>query len=251
MPPGSRRVRIGLILPGDSHLDDELWALALPGVVPCVTRTRGASDRMMGLFPIDEVTALAESPDLEDAADRLRAAHPAALAYVDTSISFVRGPRGADEIIERLRRVSGCPTTVTSTALVEALRALGIRRISAVAPYPDELNALLPAFLAPYGIEVVNLVKFHRNYGDGATSEELATVDPREILEAAKSSDRGTAEAVFVSCTALRSIGAIDLVEQELGKPMLSAVHVTMWHAQRLAGVAGAIAGGGALFERA
>ena len=110
-------VRLGLIVPGDCHVDDEFWRLTAPGAVPVITRTRGSS---LDDYAVPRVIALAESPDIDDAADRLRAVAPAAAAYVDTSISFVRGRGGDTEIADRIRRLLRCPTTVTSTAVVEA-----------------------------------------------------------------------------------------------------------------------------------
>ena len=68
-----RRLRLGLIVPADCQVDDEMWALADPGANLLITRTRMpvfGSDTELSMAAL---TALAESDDLEDAADRLRA----------------------------------------------------------------------------------------------------------------------------------------------------------------------------------
>ena len=64
-------IRLGLIVPGDCHVDDELWALATPEAIPFVTRTRGAADEEMARDGIAETTALAEGPEIGMAAERL------------------------------------------------------------------------------------------------------------------------------------------------------------------------------------
>jgi maleate isomerase len=245
-----RTVPLGIILPGDSYLDDEIWRLTAGKATPFITRTRGASNRQMQLDPVQEVTALAESPDIEDAADRLRAISPAAAAYVDTSISFVRGPGGDVEIAQRVHRCLKCPTTVTSTALVDACRAFGVTRVSAVTPYPDALNATLAPFLAGYGISVTNLVKLEYNYEKGMTSQDMAGADPEELVTSGRKADRPESQAIIIACTALRTLEAIEPLEDAVHKPVFSAVQATIWRVLRLAGSIGDAPLGGVLFEK-
>ena len=81
----------------------------------------------MGRDGIGETTGLAEGPEIAMAADRLRDVSPMAAAYVDTSISFVRGLAGDAEIAGRLASRLGCPSVTTSTGVAEALSELGAR----------------------------------------------------------------------------------------------------------------------------
>jgi len=61
--------------------------------------------------------------------------------------------------------------------------------------------------------------------------------------------DTPEANAVFISCTNFLTAGLIDAVEKELGKPVVSAVQSSFWHALRLGGVADDCLGYGALFQ--
>ena len=90
----SSAARIALLVPGDCQVDDEFWRLLAPQGIPFVSRTTGADETLMATpgMAAAHTAALAASSDLEVAADRLRAVHLVAAAYVDTSISFVRGP---------------------------------------------------------------------------------------------------------------------------------------------------------------
>ena len=56
------------------------------------------------------------------------------------------------------------------------------------------------------------------------------------------------ADAVFISCTALRTVGAIEALEADLGKPVVSAIQVTFWDALRVAQVGDDCPGFGSLF---
>src|SRR5256885_621680 len=131
---------IALVVPGDCQVDDEFWRMLAPRAIPFVSRTTGADERMTDdRTALAHLVALARSSDFEVAADRLRDVHPVAAAYVDTSISFVRGPGGDLDIARRIEAFLGVPAIVTSTAVVEAARALGVRRLAVLSVYPPSV----------------------------------------------------------------------------------------------------------------
>ena len=248
--PGRSPVRLGLVAPSDCHVDDELWRLCAPGVLPFITRTMGADSEQMRLNGVAHTRALAESSDLEFAADRLKAVTPQAAAYVDTSISFVRGPGGDLEIAERIARFLHCPTVVTSTAVIRACQALGVRRIGVLTVYSDEVNATMRPFFEPQGVEIARMQTFDAiNMAGGATSLDMAAIDPLLLVAAGAALDGPDVDAVFIPCTAVRTLEAIEPLEQRIGKPVITAIQATMWAVQRLAGVTVDVAGGGRLFE--
>jgi maleate isomerase len=57
------------------------------------------------------------------------------------------------------------------------------------------------------------------------------------------------AQTVFVSCTALKTADVIEGLEEELGKPVLTANQVTMWDALRIMGAMELTGGVGRLFS--
>ena len=65
------------------------------------------------------------------------------------------------------------------------------------------------------------------------------------IIEIGSSSD---CDAVFVSCTNLRSFRILAQAEETLGKPVLSSNQAIAWHLLRLAGVGEGVSGPGRLF---
>jgi maleate isomerase len=247
---GPSPVRLGLVVPGDCHVDDEFWRLSADGVLPLIARTTGADQASMQFNGVAHTRALAESSDLEMAADRLRAVHPHAAAYIDTSISFVRGPGGDLDIARRIQGFLECPTVVTSTAVVLACRALGAGRIGVLTVYADDINATLRTFFDAQGAAVARMEEFAAaNMVAGASSQDLAAIDPLLLVDAGAALDAPDVEAVFIPCTAVRTLEAIEPLEQRIGKPVITAIQATMWAVQRLAGVAADVAGGGRLFE--
>ena len=248
--PGASPVRLALVVPGDCHVDDELWRLSAANVLPFISRTMGADSEQMRLNGVAHTRALAESSDLEFAADRLKAVTPQAAAYVDTSISFVRGPGGDLDIAQRIAGFLHCPTVVTSTAVVQACRALGVARMGVVTVYSDEINATLYDFFEPQGVRVARMERFAAaSMIDGATSLEMAAIDPALLVQAGAALDGTDVDAVFIPCTAVRTLEAIEPLEKRIGKPVITAIQATMWAVQRLAGVTLDVPGGGRLFE--
>jgi len=63
-------------------------------------------------------------------------------------------------------------------------------------------------------------------------------VPPAEIYEWVRTNVPRHAEAVFIGGNGLRAIGAIEALEEELGRPVLTANQVALWQALRVVGVA-------------
>lgn len=241
--------RIALVVPGDCQIDDEFWRLLAPHGLPLVSRTTGAGPQMTGAGAAAHTRSLAESSDLEVAADRLRQADPVAAAYVDTSISFIRGPGGDLDISRRIENFLNVPTISTSTAVVHACRALGVARIGVLSVYVDEVNQAIPGFFDTQGVRVVRIGKTETRQESGNVSGGLARMGAEEFVTLGRRLDGADIDAVFIPCTAARTLDAIEPLEDAIGKPVITAVQATMWRVARLAGLDHDAAQGGRLFE--
>jgi hypothetical protein len=62
-------------------------------------------------------------------------------------------------------------------------------------------------------------------------------VPASEAYRLGRLSDTPDAEAVFAACTALHTLDVLEALEDDLGKPVVTANQATMWDALRLAGV--------------
>ena len=77
----------------------------------------------------------------------------------------------------------------------------------------------------------------------------MAKLAPRSIYEAAIQADRPEADALFISCTAIRAVDVLDSIEQTIGKPVISANQTLFWQALRQAGYSEPQHGFGSLLE--
>lgn len=222
----SWRAKLGIIYPADGALDREYWELVPGGVSVHITRIHVPQEEQT----LELLEAQTQSPDIENAAADLNIIHLDAIAYACTSGSFVHGVSSDLEIIDRMESACGVPCTTTTTAAVRALQALGSKKISIVTPYPDEINARLKTFMEDSGFHVVALKGLGLYRG-------IYNQPAGAAYRLAREADSSEADAIFISCTNFRTVEVLQTLEQDLGKPVVSANQVTVWDLLRLAGV--------------
>jgi maleate isomerase len=237
------RGRIGVLTPEHGYLDEDTWAYVPPGVALMVSRTRMQEDDT-----VPSITKNAEDPELDRAAWGFRRINVDSVVYVCTAVGFIRGPEGDVDLNRRMSEAAQAPATCAITASVEAMRALGMRRISVGSPYSGDIQNRLIEFLEYSGFEVnsqrgLDLV----GVIDGAAVCETSLESIRRLTHAV---DRPESDGIYLGCTALRSAEIVEALEQDLGKPVVMATQASMWHAFELAGVHGNQQGLGSLFSR-
>lgn len=200
------------------------------------------------LFPVDDVALyVSRVPSgLEVTGDTLAAMSrdlPAAAELMPRSVSFdvvgygcTSGTSviGAGRVAEL---VSGsCQTekvTEPLSALIAACAALGVSRLSFLSPYIESVSSSLRDALQLSGISCPVFGSF-----DEAEEARVARIDPPSIVSAAIELGRSAdTDAVFLSCTNLRTLDVLAEIEEALGKPALSSNQVLAWHMARLSGI--------------
>ena len=168
-----------------------------------------------------------------------------AIAYACTSGAMRIGPDRVGALVRGAARVRHVTQPLTAT--VAALSRLGAKGVGLVSPYIDAVSAPLRAALEAQGFAVPARVSF-----DEQVEARVARIDPASIREAAMLvGRRDDVDAVFLSCTNLRTLDLIESLEQELGKPVVGSNQALAWHMARLAGVGRIVAGPGRLMRDA
>ncbi len=235
-------VTVGVLYPGHSAQDDYPRMQYLLGEgtwLPLVhTKMRIDAHRVDALLDIGSATVLA------DGARALIPQQPDAVVWACTSGSFVFGWDGARAQTNALREVAGVPTTSTSLAFVAAARELELRQIAVAATYPHNVAELFAGFLVCAGIEVLTLAS--RGI---ITAAEVGALGGEDVLTFVAAHDHPAAQALLVPDTALHTVELLSQLEARLGKPVLTANQVSVWHGLRLAGADVRRAGLGTLFQ--
>lgn len=140
---------------------------------------------------------------------------------------------GAGVVADRVQ--AGTQTAAVSeplSALIAACTALSVQRIAILSPYVAAVSDRLRHVLAAAQIDTPTFASF-----DEANEAAVAAIDEpsitRATLEMMADAD---VDAVFLSCTNLRTLNVIAPLEDRLGLPVLSSNLVLIWHMLRLAG---------------
>ena len=137
--------------------------------------------------------------------------------------------KGYDQdLVNRIEAVSKITATTTSTAVLNALNAMGIRKVSVVSPYPIWLNEKVVKFFEAHGFMVPASKCLDLENGMGIDKVPLD-----EVSRLAKSVDKPEADGIFISCTDFPNIGILRQLEEELGKPVISSNQATLWEMLR------------------
>jgi maleate isomerase len=223
-----RETRIALLVPFDTSNDRELWRWCPDGATLLITRT-GFHDGLLGMALAE---ATADADDVRFATRSVIAPEPDVVTFACTSGSFVQGLRGERALHAAMADAGARRTTTTSGSMLDAFAALGLRRVALATPYPADIGEKLVDFVEEAGYRAASLENLGLPHGEAIQS----TTDD-EIIELARAADRPDADAIFLSCTGLGTLDLVARAEARLGKPVLTAIQVTMWGALRAVGL--------------
>lgn len=155
------------------------------------------------------------------------------IVFPCTTGSLIKGYGYDQQLIREIREATGVARALTTTtAVVNALKKLGAKRLVVVTPYSKEVDAIEKKFLEDSGFEVLDI------QGLGFTDPLcMPRVTPDQMYRLARQADRPEADAVFVSCTGLGIIDVVPMLERDLGKPVVTSNQATWWNTLRELGV--------------
>lgn len=236
--PLAARLRFGLVALATDHVSEsELHRMLPPDDVDLfATRTRHD-----GQCDVGSLRAMGDG--LAAACELLLPGTPLdAVAYGCTSGTVAIG---FDRVAATIRsQRPGVAVTTPITGAEAAFRALDVQRIAVLTPYADEVNAIVADYLEGKGFAVTTLRSFGLD-----TDIEMSTVPPEAIERAALDLDTADAEAVFICCTALRSVSTIAPLEDRLGLPVVSSNQAMLWEMLRASGHTQPVPGYGRLLS--
>lgn len=146
------------------------------------------------------------------------------IAFACTSGSLVNGVGYDKAIAKKITNVAGCPAVTTSSAVVDALKTVKTQKIALATPYIEEVAEKEIEFLTKSGFEVVK----HKSLGikENLKIGKLTANDAKNLAEQADAPD---AQAVFISCTNFQTFKVLSLIEEQVGKPVISSNSATLW----------------------
>lgn len=152
-----------------------------------------------------------------------------ALCYSCTSASVVIGDDAIEQALQQAKpRV---PIVTPTIAASKALRAVGAKRISVLTPYTIGTSQPMADYFAGQGFAIDRFTCL--GFED---DREMARIRPEALVEIAREVIAPDADALFISCTALRAATVVPHIEQAIGRPVISSNLATAWGCLRLCG---------------
>ena len=240
------RRRIGLLLPStNSVMEPDFYRLAPPEVTVHTARMWMWKGSPGSEEEGDHYRRM--NQDIDDASRNVASANVELMVYACTGGSFLEGPGGEREVMDRIENVTQVPAISTSYAILEGLRELGLRRLSIATPYSDAINQRLKLFLEGNGFQVVSIAgnevpRTGDNKAGGPNDQ-----DPQTIRDFVLDMVSPEADGVFCSCVGWRAVEVTEELEQRLGKPVVTSNQATIWLALKRLGITTPIKGHGRL----
>ncbi len=217
--PGAR---LGLIvLQSDETVEDEMRALLPASARLMVSRVPS------GLEVTPETLAEMQG-HLTRAAELFPRGYAFdAVGYACTSGSAVIGSGAVADLIRQGTATRAA--TNPAAALIAACRAAGVTRLGLVSPYVEDVSARLRDVLQEAGIATPAFGSFNE-----ASEAAVARIDASSVIAAAREvAAQAPVQAVFLSCTNLRTVPVLASLATTLGVPVWSSNLVLAWHLAR------------------
>ena len=168
------------------------------------------------------------------------------ISVFGSSITFYKGAKFHDNLITQVEKATGRKATTQSNGLLDGLRTANARRVAIATAYTDEVTERLKIFLQEYGFEVTAA----RGLGFTQIPQGAATRDILVKLSVDAYAGSRKADAVVISCGALKTIDVIVPVEDVVRVPVISSTPHGLWHGVKLLGVPARVQGFGMVMAK-
>ena len=109
-------------------------------------------------------------------------------------------------------------------------------------PYTESVTVKVAKFLESNHFQLTDVLCLNLDSDD-----QIGRISEQQLRQFVLQLDYQGADAIFVSCTAARSINVIEALEQETGRPVITSNQATFWHALQLGSVVAPRPGFGSL----
>ncbi len=214
------RARIGDICPS-LYSSSREWGQLLPDGVDLLVVTLGIQSLTPEEFDRVFVSYV-------DAAKQLATAEVDFIAISGSPILTHKGIESTKELLKRIEEDTGVKATTDLTAAMDALNRLSAKNIVLATPYEDARNEERKQLLESCGFNVLAMkgLGIQRNV-------DLRKLPPYASYQVARDAFREApeADAIYVSCAAWEVVANIDMIERDLGKPMVTCIQAELWAA--------------------
>lgn len=242
-------IRLGLIVPSSNvTMERELPELfgRRQAIAPERFSFHTSRVRMKSVTP-EELAAMNAQADR--ACAELADARVNLVAYACLVAVMAEGSGAHARAQDRLGRAlaeEGCDAPVVSSAgaLVDTLHDMGALRIGMIAPYAPALTDRVRSYLEEEGIHVCDVRSL-----SVTDNSAVGRLDPAGLIPIAQELKSDVDAVVLSACVQMPSLASIEIAEQHLGIPVLSAATATVYQILRRLQLSTVVPGAGKLLS--
>ena len=139
------------------------------------------------------------------------------------------GYKGEADLLKKWEKKYKIPMFTSGTNHIRALRALGVKRFVGASYFTGKINDLFADYFVQAGFDVLGMegIDVEFNKVQTLSSQEVYAHVKRAFLKHRK------AEAIYLLGSGWRVMEVIDLLEEDLGKPVIHPVPARCWEIQK------------------
>jgi len=221
------RLKIGVIAPANNAVIEPELNRRLPeGVSLLATKLQGSTGEMA------EGNIQAMEATTERAVRMLDVAEVGVMVYACMGTALVKGVAWSDTLRREMEQITRAPVTTAAQLTMAGLRRMKVRRVAIATPYPPMLQPLVAPYFEAHGFEVVS-----ETHLGVSNVRQVGTFGPEAAYRLARSLDLSRADGVCILATDFRTLEAVEWLERDLGKPVVTTNQAILWGALRTAGL--------------
>ena len=142
---------------------------------------------------------------------------------------MLRGYKGEAEIVREMEQKHGKPVFTSGMTQVEALRALGARKVLGVTYFTGAINEKYSRYFSEAGFEMLGMEGISVPFAD------VGRLSPQEVYAFIKAEflKHPGADAIYLLGTGWRVLDMVKVLEQDLQVPVVHPVPARVWAVQK------------------
>lgn len=234
-------LRVGMVVPSLNTVAEDDFRRYIPDAIAYHVH-RHRLPKTDGVVTVDGLRQAWH--EATEAASYLVDLGPDAIAFNCTGASVANGKQADVVLAESMSAELGVPSTNAMVAMKQALKELKAKSIVHICPFQGGSVTIEQDSLRESGFELV------RSVGLGfKDARKAALMSPEEIADLAVQNDNDDAGAMLLSCANVRAMEAVEILEDRIGKPVVTTNQAMLWAVLRLAGWQGMIENAGQLLR--
>jgi maleate isomerase len=247
LPDLSKATKIGFIVPSSNSAVEPITQAIFESygeanIIPLFTRLRvrtvGTDAASTSQFSAEAITG---------AASLLADAKVATVVWNGTSGQWNGGTlQDEHELAGAMFDEIGRECSTTTMAMVAALKAHAVKKVSIAVPYSEELAAKAAKFYSNEGYEVLTTQRLEPTPKNNI---EIAKSTSEDIKDVIRRCAVPGCEAILVSCTNWPATALVEELEKELDVMIIDSISATAWWPMLMIGCKKSVKGWGRLLE--